>query len=170
MGTRVAACGVAQSCDRPLEALASAFHRRFNKSDFFRIGASICILLQDNLLTAPEVRARGLRGRRGVVRSWPLLRLLAQRVAAFYLLCELYRQEGDGTNPFMPAFLDALQQSTDVAEKRFITHLVLSPPSNREVSAAAKRCRQQRWPLPAPAAPPAWAAFAAMGAVVVQLR
>ena len=42
--------------DRPLEHAASTFHRTFTKSDHFKVGCAVCILLQDNLLTPAQVR------------------------------------------------------------------------------------------------------------------
>ena len=34
---------------------------------------------------------------------------MLQRIVAFSILCELYRNEANGTNPFLPFFLDALE-------------------------------------------------------------
>jgi hypothetical protein len=45
-----------QEDDKPLEQVASAFLRSFSKNDHFKVGCTICILLQDNLLTSSQVR------------------------------------------------------------------------------------------------------------------
>ncbi|POM71114.1 Hypothetical protein PHPALM_12358 [Phytophthora palmivora] len=42
--------------DKPLEQVASMFLRTFTKNDHFKVGCTICILLQDNLLTSSQVR------------------------------------------------------------------------------------------------------------------
>ncbi|KUF64508.1 CCR4-NOT transcription complex subunit 11 [Phytophthora nicotianae] len=95
--------------DKPLEQVASMFLRTFTKNDHFKVGCTICILLQDNLLTS------------------------SQRIVSFSILSDLYRNEGATTNPFLPVFLDALEKGSDLCEKKFIVHL-LSPPSARESS------------------------------------
>jgi hypothetical protein len=59
---------------------------------------------------------------------------LHQRISAFSILCDLYRAELLGANPFMLFFLDSVEQSTDLCEKRFLVELLCSAPSNREVS------------------------------------
>ncbi|KAG7397423.1 hypothetical protein PHYBOEH_000777 [Phytophthora boehmeriae] len=96
--------------DKPLEQVSSMFLRTFTKNDHFKVGCTICILLQDNLLTS------------------------SQRMVGFSILCDLYRNEGTNTNPFLPVFLDALEKgSTDLCEKKFIVHL-LSAAANRDSS------------------------------------
>lgn len=101
--------------DRPLEHAASTFHRTFTKSDHFKVGCAVCILLQDNLLTP------------------------AQRLVGFSILCDLYRNAGDGTNPFLPVFLEALETGSDQCEKQFLVHLLCSPPSNRDFQRKSAR-------------------------------
>jgi hypothetical protein len=65
---------------------------------------------------------------------WLSLLFLYQRISAFSILCDLYRAELLGANPFMLFFLDSVEQSTDLCEKRFLVDLLCSVPSNREVS------------------------------------
>ncbi|KAF4041585.1 CCR4-NOT transcription complex subunit 11 [Phytophthora infestans] len=93
--------------DKPMEQVTSMFLRTFTKNDHFKVGCTICILLQDNLLTS------------------------SQRIVSFSILSDLYRNEGATTNPFLPVFLDALEKGSDLCEKKFIVHL-LSPTGNRE--------------------------------------
>ncbi|EEY60175.1 uncharacterized protein PITG_12499 [Phytophthora infestans T30-4] len=90
-----------------MEQVTSMFLRTFTKNDHFKVGCTICILLQDNLLTS------------------------SQRIVSFSILSDLYRNEGATTNPFLPVFLDALEKGSDLCEKKFIVHL-LSPTGNRE--------------------------------------
>ncbi|KAJ0398325.1 hypothetical protein ATCC90586_001781 [Pythium insidiosum] len=40
--------------DKPLEQVSSSFSRTFTKNDHFKVGCTICILLQDNLLTSSQ--------------------------------------------------------------------------------------------------------------------
>lgn len=49
-------------------------------------------------------------------------------------MCDLYRNETTGINPFLPVFLEALEKGSDASEKKFIMHLLSSTPSNRETS------------------------------------
>jgi len=97
-----------QEDEKPLELAAKNFHHLVAKCDHFKVGCAICMLLQDNLLTP------------------------AQRIVSFSILCDLYRNESNGTNPFLPVFLEALEKGTDPCEKQFLVHLLCSPPSNRD--------------------------------------
>lgn len=120
-----------QEDDKPLEQVASAFLRTFTKNDHFKLGCSICILLQDNLLTGSQVT----RHSGGFIPEDVLLTCVpVQRVIGFSILCELYRNETVSTNPFLPVFLETLEKGNDLCEKKFIVHLLTSTPANREVS------------------------------------
>ena len=59
---------------------------------------------------------------------------LSQRVVSFSILCDLYRNDANGTNPFLPFFLEAIEKGTDPVEKQYLIHLLCSPPTNRNVS------------------------------------
>lgn len=91
---------------QPFESIASNFYKTFTKSDHFKLGCVICMLLQDQLLTSN------------------------QRLVGFFLLYDMYRTEQQGTTPFVPFVLDALEQSTDQAEKKFLMQIVTSPPKD----------------------------------------
>lgn len=58
-----------------------------------------------------------------------------QRVVSFSILCDLYRNEANGTNPFLAFFLEAIEKGTDPVERQYLVHLLCSPPTNRNVSA-----------------------------------
>lgn len=60
-----------------------------------------------------------------------------QRVVSFSILCDLYLNEANGTNPFLPFFLEAIEKGTDPVERQYLVHLLCSPPTKRNVSAAA---------------------------------
>ena len=78
-----------QSCN--LEALLSSYHRYFGKLDNFRVGSALTILLQmKDLLPSP-----------------------AQRIAAIFLLHELYRSDTTSANPFISFFAELLQPSIE---------------------------------------------------------
>lgn len=57
-----------------------------------------------------------------------------QRVVSFSILCDLYRNDANGTNPFLPFFLEAIEKGTDPVERQYLVHLLCSPPTNRNVS------------------------------------
>eukprot|EP00619_Florenciella_sp_RCC1007_P000028 CAMPEP_0205904018 /NCGR_PEP_ID=MMETSP1325-20131115/462_1 /ASSEMBLY_ACC=CAM_ASM_000708 /TAXON_ID=236786 /ORGANISM="Florenciella sp., Strain RCC1007" /LENGTH=449 /DNA_ID=CAMNT_0053269737 /DNA_START=74 /DNA_END=1423 /DNA_ORIENTATION=- len=92
--------------DEPLETVASDFHRTFTRNDYFKLGCAICMMLLDQLLTQ------------------------SQRIVAFSILCELYRNEV--SNPFLSFFLEALENSRDVCEKQFLKDLLTHNTSYRE--------------------------------------
>ena len=78
-----------RSCN--LETLLSSYHRYFGKLDNFRVGSALTILLQmKDLLPSP-----------------------AQRIAAIFLLHELYRSDTASANPFISFFAELLQPSVD---------------------------------------------------------
>ena len=95
----------------PLEKASAAFDEAFPQEERFVAGCGACMMLQDNLLPRGD------------------------RIVAFFVLSELYRNDPDGTNPFLPFFLDALEhKSVDVCEQQFLIHLLCSPPSNRDAA------------------------------------
>ncbi|XP_076471868.1 CCR4-NOT transcription complex subunit 11-like [Babylonia areolata] len=77
------------------EALASTFHGYFDKKDFFKVGSSIVLLLQNpDLLPHPT-----------------------QKLAAIFLLYEMYRSEQVSTNPFASVFVHLLNPPALSTEK-----------------------------------------------------
>ena len=118
-----------RSCN--LEALLSSYHRYFGKLDNFRVGSALTILLQmKDLLPSP-----------------------AQRIAAIFLLHELYRSDTASANPFISFFAELLQPSVDddraqmnlpcghglsAIEQWFLAQL-LAPTLQREVEGERER-------------------------------
>jgi hypothetical protein len=87
-----------------LNELATAFHKAFSKTEQFKLGCVLNILISDNLLKGP------------------------QRISGFFLLYELYKAEPITSNPFLPLFLDALESDLlSVAEKNFVIQLLTNP-------------------------------------------
>jgi len=89
--------------EKPFETLATTFHRTFNKTDHFKVGCAINFLLEDSLL-----------------------KQISHRLAAFYILHDLYKTEPFSNNPFLLVFLDTLQKSIDPVEKQFLIFIINS--------------------------------------------
>ncbi len=93
------------------------FNMDFNKiQEKFRVASSICILLEDELLT------------------------LAERLVGYYLICAAYESNAGDTmkNPFIPFFIKGLQRNgTKRVEKRLILTLLNAPGSINELNNAS---------------------------------
>ncbi len=99
--------------NRSLEKVAASFKSRFDRADLFRVGAALCVLLEDNLLTQTE------------------------RLVAFFLLHDAFHYpsgaaSGPGaagsSNPFVPFFLhDMERDGVSPVEKRYVGQLLFSP-------------------------------------------
>ena len=90
--------------NKPFEQIAQTFYRNFTKSDQFKAGCVICMLIQDNLLTQ------------------------TQRLVGFYLLYDIYRQETEATTPFVPLVLEMVETTNDMAERKFLLQFLSSLP------------------------------------------
>jgi len=90
---------------KPFESIALSFYKSFPKSDQFKVGCVISMLLQDKLLTQ------------------------TQRLVGFYLLYDIYRNETSlPTTPFVPIVLETVEQTTDAVERKFLLQFLTSPP------------------------------------------
>ena len=105
--------------DKPLETVAAAFQRAFVRADHFRVAAAICVMLDDNLM------------------------LQRHRVAALYIIQDLYKDSLPGVHPFMPflvTMLTALKdiQLDDQPEHRLFSRnllcLLLAQPPAKDLS------------------------------------
>jgi hypothetical protein len=89
----------------PFESIAQSFYRSFPKSEQFKVGCVICMLLQDKLLTQ------------------------TQRLVGFYLLYDIYKNETSlPTTPFVPIVLETVEKTQDVVERKFLLQFLTSPP------------------------------------------
>jgi len=97
---------------KPLKFVADTVNQNFTQAhEKFRVASTVCILLQDDLLTREE------------------------RVVAYFVLCDVYRRVSGGTNPFIPFFLEGLEKpNIPDSEKRFILQILTSSPSNRDMA------------------------------------
>jgi len=105
------------------DALATSLHHYFNKQDYFKVGTALVLLLQnEDLLPHPT-----------------------QKVAAVFLLYEMYRTDPIASNPFASVFVHLLNPPMDTgdgssshdihwaipkitpAERHFLSQLISSP-------------------------------------------
>lgn len=99
------------SLNKNLDAIALSFHKDFNRSEHFKVGMAVLTLLQNkDLLEKP-----------------------AERIAALYLLFEMYRSESFSVNPFAPLFHSLVQEagtnlkSANVSPEVYFISLITSP-------------------------------------------
>ncbi|XP_062505954.1 CCR4-NOT transcription complex subunit 11-like [Corticium candelabrum] len=102
----------------PLETLSLMFQRSFNRPDHFKMGTALVLLLNEQ----------------------DLLPGSSQRVAALFLLYDMFRAEPISTSPFAAFFAQLLafdddrptaasqQSAFTQAEKNFLIQLVTTPP------------------------------------------
>lgn len=151
---------LSQREDQQLGSIASAFMRSIPQADHFRAGCMLCILLEDNLLTPGQVSCRQPRSAPPRFQHSPvvsarlslfrLLPLLVQRIAAFFVLCELYKSDSHGINPFLPVFVDSIKLRSSPAEKQFLVHLLVSASSSKNASGKTPHaCLVEFQPSPA---------------------
>ena len=85
---------------KTFESIAESFQKAFSKLDQFKVGLSLWIMIKQNLLN------------------------LSQRLASFYIIYDMYKQEDSKTTPFIPLFLECLEKSTINIEKKMLKDLI----------------------------------------------
>ena len=93
---------------KTFESIADSFQKSFTKLDKFKVGLSLWIMIKENLLN------------------------LSQRLASFYIIYDMYKQEDSKTTPFVPLFLECLEKSTINIEKKMLKDLIeFNSPSSK---------------------------------------
>ena len=85
---------------KTFESIADAFQKAFLKLEQFKVGLSLWIMIKENLLN------------------------LSQRLASFYIIYDMYKQEDSKTTPFVPLLLECLEKSTINIEKKMLKGLI----------------------------------------------
>jgi len=98
--------GLLRQDDKSLDSLMNLYTKSLPKGKHFRGGCVLYILLQDKLLEATE------------------------RITAFYILYDLYSTSPLASNPFLPIFIDTLQEakSDKSPEHLFLVQLLTGSP------------------------------------------
>lgn len=94
--------------DKPLEVVAAKFQKAFHKTDQFKAGCTLYVMIKDDLLS------------------------LSAKLAAYYILQSLYSSEPLAANPFLPCFIAAVQKEggdnkTNTIERNFVCALLTNP-------------------------------------------
>ena len=93
---------------KTFESIAESFQKTFTKLDQFKVGLCLWKMIKENLLN------------------------LSQRLASFYIVYDMYRQEDSKTTPFVPLLLESLEKSTINIEKKFLKDLIEFSPSPKK--------------------------------------
>ena len=95
---------------KTFESIAQLFQNSFEKFDQFKVGLSLWIMIKQNLLN------------------------LSQRLASFYIIYDMYKQEDSKTTPFIPLFLECLEKSTINIEKKMLKDLIEFNPFSAKIT------------------------------------
>ena len=93
---------------KTFESIADLFQKSFEKFEQFKVGLSLWIMIKQNLLS------------------------LSQRLASFYIIYDMYKQEDSKTTPFIPLFLECLEKSKINVEKKLLKDLIEFNPFPRK--------------------------------------
>ena len=85
---------------KTFETIAQSFQNSFQKLEQFKVGLSLWIMIKQNLLS------------------------LSQRLASFYIIYDMYKQEDSKTTPFIPLFLECLEKTNIIIEKKMLKDLI----------------------------------------------
>ena len=93
---------------KTFESISESFQKSFTKLDQFKVGLCLWKMIKENLLN------------------------LSQRLASFYIVYDMYRQEDSKTTPFVPLLLESLEKSTINIEKKMLKDLIeFNSPSSK---------------------------------------
>ncbi len=82
--------------NQTFEAITQSVKESFTKSEQFKVGLTLCILLKDNILS------------------------LSQRIISYYILYEMKKNEKLEVTPFLPLILELLNYSRNKTEQSFL--------------------------------------------------
>ena len=85
---------------KTFETIAQSFQNEFQKFEQFKVGLALWIMIKQNLLS------------------------LSQRLASFYIIYDMYKQEDSKTTPFIPLFLERLEKTNIIIEKKMLKDLI----------------------------------------------
>ena len=95
---------------KTFESIADLFQKSFEKFEQFKVGLSLWIMIKQNLLS------------------------LSQRLASFYIIYDMYKQEDSKTTPFIPLFLECLEKSKINVEKKLLKDLIEFNPFSAKIT------------------------------------
>ena len=95
---------------KTFESIADSFQKSFEKFEQFKVGLSLWIMIKQNLLS------------------------LSQRLASFYIIYDMYKQEDSKTTPFIPLFLECLEKSKINVEKKLLKDLIEFNPFSAKIT------------------------------------
>ena len=95
---------------KTFETISQSFQNSFQKFEQFKVGLSLWIMIKQNLLN------------------------LAQRLASFYIIYDMYKQEDSKTTPFIPLFLECLEKSNINIEKKMLKDLIEFNPFQTKIT------------------------------------
>ena len=83
--------------NQTFETIFDSFNKSFDKSNQFKVGASLCILLKDNLLN------------------------ITQKIISYYILYTFTTEDKIINNPFLPIILEIVKNTKNKIEQNFLT-------------------------------------------------
>ena len=85
---------------KSFEFISNTFQKTYSKSEQFKVGVTLWLLIRDNLLN------------------------LSQRLSSFYILYDMYRNEKLQSIPFLPIVLQSLNDSKNKIEQQFLIDFI----------------------------------------------
>ena len=95
---------------KTFENISQTFQNSFQKFEQFKVGLSLWIMIKQNLLN------------------------LSQRLASFYIIYDMYKQEDSKTTPFIPLFLECLEKTNINIEKKMLKDLIEFNPFQTKIT------------------------------------
>ena len=100
---------------KTFENISQTFQNSFQKFEQFKVGLSLWIMIKQNLLN------------------------LSQRLASFYIIYDMYKQEDSKTTPFIPLFLECLEKTNINIEKKMLKDLIEFNPFQTKITSKQEK-------------------------------